>query len=75
MANITITVPEELKRELQKRKKTNWSLVARRAFEEELRQEEMTTAAEGIDRLRMSGKTPGWSGAKEVRRWRDAAKS
>lgn len=65
MANVTITVPEELKREM-KRKKTNWSLVARKAFEEALRQEEMAEAVEGIDRLRTSRKTPGWSGAREI---------
>jgi hypothetical protein len=75
VANVTITVPEELKREMKKRKKTNWSLVARKAFEEVLREEEMTMAAGGIDKLRTSSKTPGWSGAKEIRRWRDAAKS
>jgi hypothetical protein len=75
MANVTITVPEGLKRTMKKRKRTNWSMVARRAFEEAIRQEEMTRAAEEIDRLRTSSKTPGWSGAKEVRRWRDASKS
>jgi len=75
MANVTITVPEELKREMKKRKRTNWSWVARKAFEESIRQEEMTMAAEGIDRLRTSGRTPGWSGAKEIRKWRDASKS
>jgi hypothetical protein len=75
MANVTITVPEELKREMKKRKKTNWSLVARKAFEQTLREEEMTIAAEGIDRLRTSSKTLGWSGAKEIRKWRDATKS
>jgi hypothetical protein len=75
MANVTITVPEELKREMKKRKRTNWSWVARKAFEEAIRQEEMTIAAEGIDRLRTSSKTRGWSGAKEIRKWRDASKS
>ena len=75
MANVTITVPEGLKREMKKRKRTNWSMVARKAFEEAIRQEEMTMAAEEIDRLRASNGTPGWSGAKEVRRWRDASKS
>ena len=75
MANVTITVPEELKREMKKRRRTNWSMVARKAFEEAIRQEEMTRAAEEIDRLRATSKTPGWSGAKEVRRWRDASKS
>jgi hypothetical protein len=75
MANVTITVPEELKREMKKRKKTNWSLVARRAFEEAIRQEEMAAAAEAIDRLRTSNKVTGWSGVKEIRKWRDASKS
>jgi len=27
-----------------------------------------------IDKLRTSSKTPGWSGAKEIRKWRDASK-
>jgi hypothetical protein len=75
MANVTITVPEELKREMKKQKKTNWSLVARKAFEEAICREEMATAAEAIDKLRTSSKTPAWSGAKEIRKWRDASKS
>jgi hypothetical protein len=75
MANVTIAVPEELKREMKKRKKTNWSLIARKAFEEAIRREEMTKAAEAIDNLRTSSKTPGWSGAKEIRKWREASKS
>jgi hypothetical protein len=74
MANVTVTVSEELKREMKKQKGTNWSSVARKAFEEAIRQREMATAAEEIDRLRTSGKTPGWSGAKEIRKWRDASK-
>jgi hypothetical protein len=75
MANVTITVPEELKREMKKQKRTNWSSVARKAFEEAIRQAEMAAAAEGIDKLRTSSRTPGWSGAKEIRKWRDASKS
>jgi len=55
--NVTIAVPEDLKREMKKRKKTNWSPVARRAFEEVLRQEEMSKAADEIDRLRTSSRT------------------
>ena len=75
MANVTITVPEDLKRAMKKRKRINWSWVARKAFEEAIRQEEMTKAAERIDRLRVSTKTPGWSAAKEIRKWRDASRS
>jgi hypothetical protein len=75
MANVTITMPEELKREMKKRKSTNWSSVARGEFEEAIRQEEMGMAAEGINRLRSSAQTSGWIGAKEIRKWRDASKS
>jgi hypothetical protein len=60
---------------MKKRKSTNWSSVARRALEEEMRKKEMSAAAEGINRLRSSARTPGWSGAKEIRKRRDAAKS
>jgi hypothetical protein len=75
MPNVTITVPKELKREMEKRKKTNWSLVARTAFEEAIHREEMNAAAEAIDKLRTSTPSKGWSGAKEIRKWRDASKS
>ncbi len=75
MGNVTITVPEDLKREMKKLRRINWSEVARGAFEERLRQEEMAKASQAIDRLRASSKTPGWSGAKEIRKWRDAGKS
>jgi len=48
MVNVTISVPEKLKREMERRKHINWSEVARRAFEEEIRREEIKMAAEGI---------------------------
>jgi DNA polymerase/3'-5' exonuclease PolX len=31
----------------------------------------MREASESTDRLRESSKTPGWSGAAEIRKWRD----
>jgi len=74
MANVTVSVPEELKREMKRLKRVNWSEVARKAFEERVRREEMKKAAEGMDRLRHSTQTPEWSGAKEIRKWRDASK-
>jgi hypothetical protein len=74
MANVTITVPEDLKRMMKRVRGMNWSSIARKAFEEAILREEMSEAAEGIDRLRASSKTPGWSGAKEIRRWRDDSK-
>ena len=37
MTNITLTIPVDLKEELQKHKEVNWSAVTRRAMEEHLR--------------------------------------
>jgi len=37
MANITLTVPEDLKSEIQKHKEVNWSAVMRNAMTEHLR--------------------------------------
>ena len=37
MTNITVTVPEDLKKELQKHDEVNWSAVIRRALVEHLR--------------------------------------
>jgi len=74
MTNVTITVPEDLKRKMEKANGINWSSVARKAFEEAILKKEMSKAAEEIDRLRASSKSLGWSGAKEIRRWRDASK-
>lgn len=74
MGNVTVSVPEEIRRRMKRLKHVNWSEVARKAFEERIRREEMLKAAEGMDRLRQSSQTKDWSGAKEIRRWRDAAK-
>ena len=37
MANITLTIPEDLRSELQKHKEVNWSAVMRKAMSEHLR--------------------------------------
>lgn len=73
MVNITISVPEELKRQMERFKHINWSEVARRAFEEATRREEMLKAAEVIKRLRMESQAE-WNGAEEIRKWRNAAR-
>ena len=67
--NITISVPEELREKMRRVKGINWSAVARRAFEEELRRIERYEAAKRIDELRT--KVEGWSATEEVRKWRD----
>lgn len=73
MNNVTIRVPEELKDRMERCKSTNWSEVARRAFEEAARKEEMQGAAEAIKKLRTESETE-WNGAKEIRKWRDAVR-
>lgn len=73
VSNITIRVPEELKGRMERFKNVNWSEVARRAFDEAARREEMLGAAESIKRLRMESSAD-WDGAREIRRWRDAAR-
>jgi hypothetical protein len=75
LGTLTITVTDELKRGMKKLKHINWSSVARKAFEEAISREEMREAAGGIDRLRSSNKARDWSGAKEIRKWRDETKS
>ena len=74
MVNVTISVPEQVKREMERHKGINWSEVARKAFEEQMRREEMMEAAEQIKKMRAESKTPGWNGVKEIRRWRDASR-
>lgn len=71
MSNVTIRVPEELKGRMKRCKSVNWSEVARKAFEDAARKEEMHCAAESIKKLRTESKTD-WNGAKEIRKWRDA---
>ncbi len=67
--NMTVTVPRELREKMRKIKGVNWSEVARKAFEEEVKRLERMEAAKRIDALRTRVK--GWSGEEEVRKWRD----
>jgi hypothetical protein len=73
MGNITIRIPEELKSRMEHCKTINWSEVARKAFEEAARREEIQCAADSIKKLRNESEKV-WSGAEEIRKWRDAAK-
>jgi hypothetical protein len=73
MSNVTVRVPENLKDRMKQCKSVNWSEVARKAFEDAARKEEMQCAAETIKNLR-SGSKAEWNGAAEIRKWRDAAK-
>jgi hypothetical protein len=71
VSNITVRVPEELKGRMKRCKSVNWSDVARKAFEDAARREEIKCAATAIDELRVESKIK-WNGAKEIRKWRDA---
>ena len=67
--NMTVTVPRELREKMRKIKGVNWSEVARKAFEEEVKRVERMEAAKRTDALRT--RVEGWSGEEEVRKWRD----
>jgi len=70
MTMISVRVDEELRRRMREHPSVNWSDYIRESIEERIRDEEMRAAAEAMDRL--AEKTSGdWSGADEVRRWRD----
>ncbi len=71
MANITITVNEDLRKRMKRARGLNWSEVAREAFELELRRREAREAAEEIDRIRLEDKGKTWSGVREIRKWRN----
>ena len=73
MSNVTVRVSEELKGRMKHCKKVNWSEVARKAFEDAARNEEIQSAAETIKNLRTENKAE-WNGAREIRKWRDAGK-
>jgi len=51
MTNITLTIPEDLKEELQKHKEVNWSAVTRRAMQEHLRKLHIANAIASKSRL------------------------
>jgi hypothetical protein len=72
MINITVRVPEELKERMKRCKNVNWSDVARKAFEDAARREEIQCAVESIKKLSSESKEE-WDGAMEIRKWRDAA--
>ena len=70
MSMISVRVDEELRRRMRKLPSVNWSEYIRASIEEKIKEEEMRQAAEAMDRL--AEKTSGdWSGAEEIRRWRD----
>src|SRR5437879_298937 len=48
------------------------SIHIRSAHEETVRKRQMTKVAEAMDRLRNRSEDSGWSGTREIRKWRDS---
>jgi predicted transcriptional regulator len=85
MSIVSFRVDEELKKKMERNRSVNWSEVVRRAISERIELEErlesersvdfslISDAVKGIAQLRR--KTSGrWSGAEEIRKWRDLRK-
>jgi hypothetical protein len=67
---MTVRVDEDLKERMRRHPKVNWSECIRESLERRVREEEMKEAVKEMDEL--AGKTTGtWSGAEEIRKWRD----
>jgi predicted transcriptional regulator len=73
VGNVTIRVPDELKRRMEELREVNWSEVARSAFEETVQRQEMRRAADEVKAMRECS-DPAWDGSAEIRRWRDASR-
>jgi predicted transcriptional regulator len=69
MGSMTIRVPDELKKRMDKQGKLNWSEVARSAFEEAIIKEERQQAIEKIKKIQETDKD-NWDGVEEIRKWR-----
>jgi len=70
MAVVTVRVPEETKREMEKLKHVNWSEVMRKAITEEVRRKRMRSAARRIEELRAKSKIK-WDSVSVIREWRE----
>ncbi|MBU0530268.1 MAG: hypothetical protein ABIH52_00660 [Candidatus Aenigmatarchaeota archaeon] len=51
MANVTLTIPEDLKAEMQKHREVNWSEIARKAMREHLRKIHIANAIANKSKL------------------------
>lgn len=85
MAIVTVRLDEQLKKKMEMFRDVNWSEVVRRAILDRISQEEVLHAHRRVnfellrsairDQDRLRKKTSGsWSGAEEVRHWREFRK-
>jgi len=70
MTTITLRVPEELKKEMEKLKHINWSEVMRKAIIEEIRRGKMRKASKTIEELRAKSRIK-WDSVAVIREWRE----
>ena len=68
------TANNRLADSIEKVLKKRSSVQARSRHEETVRKRQMTKASESIDRLRKRSEDSGWSGACEIRKWRDSGR-
>mgnify|MGYP000451106170 CR=1 FL=1 len=54
MANLTVTIPEDLREEIKEHKEVNWSEIARRAMSEHLRKLRIANAIANKSQLTKS---------------------
>jgi len=82
MTVVTVRVDSELKKRMDRLRHVNWSEVVRRAIADKIALEETLASSRTIeakrleeainDQDRLRSKTTGrWSGAEEIRRWRE----
>ena len=85
LAIVTVRLDEQLKQKMKKLRHVNWSEVIRTAINERISQEETLASQRSIDvaslrkamadQDRLRSKTTGtWSGAEEIRKWRELRK-
>jgi len=85
MAIVTVRLDEHLKQKMKKLRHVNWSEVIRVAIAERVSREEAISSQRSIDLAslrkamadqdRLRAKTTGvWSGAEEIRKWRELRK-
>jgi len=85
LAIVTVRLDEQLKQKMKKLRHVNWSEVIRTAINERISQEETLASQRSVDvaslrkamadQDRLRSKTTGtWSGAEEIRKWRELRK-
>lgn len=76
MANISVRVDEELKKEMEQMRHVNWSEVIRKAIQEYVSQKEQNNLAKAVlltERIRKVA-PEGYNSTRTIREWREKRK-